>query len=74
LKIKQFRITKIIMPSSSGKKRVGRPRTGRDPAMTIRIPKQAIAELDKQAKEQHTTRAAIARKIIVEALEAQRKR
>jgi hypothetical protein len=42
--------------------------------MTIRIPKQVIVELEKQAKEQHTSRAAIARRLIIEALESQRKR
>jgi hypothetical protein len=56
------------MTKSSQKRARGRPATGHDPTATIRIPNQALVKIDKMAKDQHTTRAAIIRQIILSAL------
>jgi hypothetical protein len=50
------------------KKRAGRPATGRDPNVGIRIPKKVIVVIDRMAREQHTTRAAIIREIVMKHL------
>jgi metal-responsive CopG/Arc/MetJ family transcriptional regulator len=51
------------------KRKRGRPYAGgRDPNVGVRIPKQALAKIDKMAKEQHTTRAAIIRVIVMKHL------
>jgi hypothetical protein len=47
---------------------VGRPPTGRDPNVGVRIPKQVLAVIDKMAREQQTTRAAIIREIVMKHL------
>jgi hypothetical protein len=56
------------MKKSSTKKRPGRPATGLTPTAIIRLPKQAIELIDKRAREQNTTRSAILRQIVLEAL------
>jgi hypothetical protein len=54
--------------TSIRKRRVGRPATGRDPNVGIRIPKQVIVVIDRMARDQHTTRAAIVREIVMKHL------
>jgi Ribbon-helix-helix protein, copG family len=56
------------MTTSIRKRRVGRPATGRDPNVGIRIPKQVIVVIDRMARDQHTTRAAIVREIVMKHL------
>ena len=56
------------MAKSTGKKRIGRPPTGAGSTIAIRIPTQAIEAIDKRAKEQKTTRTAIARQLLMQAL------
>jgi Ribbon-helix-helix protein, copG family len=56
------------MKKSTGKKRMGRPPTGRTPVVALTLPKQALAKIDKIAKERRTTKAAIIREIVLEAL------
>ena len=61
-------VYKTPMTTSSEKKRVGRPPTGAGTTIAIRIPTQAIEAIDKRAKEQGTTRTAIARQLLMKAL------
>jgi len=61
-------VYKTPMTTSSEKKRVGRPPTGAGTTIAIRIPTQAIEAIDKRAKEQGTTRTAIARQLLMNAL------
>jgi len=56
------------MAKSTAKKRIGRPPTGAGTTIAIRIPTQAIEAIDKRAKEQNTTRTAIARQLLMQAL------
>jgi hypothetical protein len=58
---------------ASAKKRPGRPATGLTPTAVIRLPKQAIELIDKRAREQKTTRSAILRQIILEAIDLKSK-
>jgi hypothetical protein len=61
-------VYKTLMAKSTGKKRIGRPPTGAGSTIAIRIPTQAIEAIDKRAKEQKTTRTAIARQLLMQAL------
>jgi predicted DNA-binding protein len=50
--------------SGTRKKRRGRPPTGQDPVIALRLPKDEIARLDKWAKAQGLTRSEAVRKAI----------
>ena len=52
------------------KKRRGRPATGRDPAVTARIPNDAIELLDRWAKSEGITRGEAIRQLIEVGLKA----
>jgi metal-responsive CopG/Arc/MetJ family transcriptional regulator len=61
------------MAKSSAKKRVGRPPTGKNPQVIVRISKQLLAAIDELARKQTTTRSEIMRQLMTEALETRRK-
>ena len=42
----------------------GRPATGRDPAVTVRLPVEVIAALDAQAEKNSETRAQAIRRLV----------
>ena len=46
------------------KRKRGRPATGRDPAITARVPEKAIKLLDKWAKREGITRGEAMRRLI----------
>jgi hypothetical protein len=52
-----------------GKRGPGRPRTGRDPVVALRLPKKVIEDVDEFAKEQELDqRSEALRRLIEEAL------
>jgi hypothetical protein len=51
------------------KRRRGRPATGRDPAVTARIPAEAIEVLDNWARSEGITRGEAIRRLIAVGLE-----
>jgi hypothetical protein len=46
----------------------GRPRTGRDPSVSIRLPELIIGEIEKLAEARGVPRSQIARELIIIAL------
>lgn len=46
----------------------GRPRTGRDPSLSLRLPEMVIRELDKLADARGVGRSQVARELIIIAL------
>jgi hypothetical protein len=75
--LNQFMIIINQMPKSTipaRKKRPGRPATGHDPQYAVRLSKQIIGAIEKLAKETNTRRATVMRQLIIEALEARKRR
>ena len=51
----------------------GRPRTGRDPVVALRLPKDVIKDLDEFSKEQHIDQRSVALRRLIEEALAKRK-
>jgi hypothetical protein len=62
-----------LMKTSTPKKRMGRPPTGRMHQTALALPKQLLDGLDKLARQQGVTRGEIMRQLLAEALEARKK-
>jgi len=62
------------MKEATGKKRVGRSRTGRAPELCITLPKEALDAIDEIAFEEETTRSIVARDMIVDGLRRRSKK
>jgi metal-responsive CopG/Arc/MetJ family transcriptional regulator len=56
------------MKEATGKKRVGRPPTGRAPELCITLPKQVLDAIDEIAFEEESTRSIVAREMIVDGI------
>jgi metal-responsive CopG/Arc/MetJ family transcriptional regulator len=61
------------MAKSSAKKRVGRPPTGKNPQVIVRLPKQLLSAIEKLARDQAATRSEIMRQLMTEALAARKR-
>jgi metal-responsive CopG/Arc/MetJ family transcriptional regulator len=62
------------MKTSSAKKRMGRPPTGRMPQTVLSLPKQLLDGIDKLAREQKLSRGEIMRQLLAEAVATRQKR
>ena len=62
------------MKEATGKKRVGRSRTGRAPELCIALPKEVLDAIDEIAFEEGTTRSIVARDMIVDGLRRRSKK
>jgi predicted DNA-binding protein len=62
-------VAKSIAVNQKKKRGRGRPATGRDPVIALRLPKKTIEALDRWADSEGTTRSAAARRLIEEGLE-----
>jgi metal-responsive CopG/Arc/MetJ family transcriptional regulator len=61
------------MKEATGKKRVGRSRTGRAPELCITLPKEVLDTIDEIAFEEETTRSVVARDMIVDGIRRRNK-
>jgi hypothetical protein len=68
-----FGYTKIMGKSITVKPKRGRPATGRDPLVGVRIPAEVITALDKWAKDEGVSRSEAIRRLIESAIESKRK-
>jgi predicted DNA-binding protein len=62
-------MAKSISVNRKKKRGRGRPATGRDPVIALRLPKETIAALDRWASGEGLTRSAAARQLIERGLE-----
>ena len=62
------------MKKATGKKRIGRPPTGRTPVLSITLAKQMMDAVDKIALEEKSTRSEIVREMIVDGIRRRGKR
>jgi Arc/MetJ-type ribon-helix-helix transcriptional regulator len=46
------------------RKKIGRPATGHDPVMTVRLPKELTERIDRHAKSRGETRSEVMRRIL----------
>lgn len=68
-KLERFWYSKIMSVEPAPLKRPrGRPRTGRDPTMSLRLPERVIRELDELASSRGLARSQMARELIIIAL------
>ena len=56
------------MKEATGKKRGGRPLTGRAPELCVTLPKQVLDAIDEIAIEEESTRSIVARDMIVDGI------
>jgi hypothetical protein len=56
------------MKEATGKKRGGRPLSGRAPELCVTLPKQVLDAIDEIAIEEESTRSIVARDMIVDAI------
>ncbi len=67
------RYTRIVARSIAViQKKRGRPATGVDPLVALRIPKEAIAEIDAWAKANDTNRSEAIRRLVERGLKGKR--
>jgi hypothetical protein len=59
-------------PLGTEKRPPGRPATGHDPQVSVRLPQQIIDQIDKRAAALQTTRAAVVRKVVIDAFSGKR--
>jgi hypothetical protein len=71
---KQFRGYLNSMRTSTPKRRVGRPRTGKMPQTALKLPDQLLKRIDKIAHEKKLSRGEIIRQLLTEALDAREHR
>jgi Arc/MetJ-type ribon-helix-helix transcriptional regulator len=57
--------------SVTQKRRPGRPATGHDPVMTVRLPKELTERIDRHAKSRDETRSEVMRRILEAGLAAE---
>ena len=62
------------MKEATGKKRVGRSRTGRAPELCVTLPKEVLDAIDEIAFEEGTTRSIVARDMIVDGIRRRSKK
>ena len=57
-----------LEPATPTKRPRGRPRTGRDPSVSLRLPRRVIREIEELAMARGVPRSQIARELIIIAL------
>jgi hypothetical protein len=61
-------MAKSIKVRPKSKKKVGRPATGRDPTITVRLPPEMIEQIEQEATLQNTGRSQVVREALQKGL------
>jgi hypothetical protein len=61
-------MAKSIKVRPKPKKKVGRPATGRDPTITVRLPPEMIEQIEQEANLQNTGRSQVVREALQKVL------
>jgi Arc/MetJ-type ribon-helix-helix transcriptional regulator len=67
-------MAKSTLSVTHKRKKIGRPATGHDPVMTVRLPKELTERIDKHAENKGETRSEVMRRFLEAGLAAEASR